>query len=244
MNESVFNLEVGLHRLMVQRDDLIDSLPLALTTDEQVRIGNAIEALEGQIRDHAKPTAMAKVNNFIGYYRHREMKRDAARKEKQRQAANEKAEDDVLDFMKRIAAATMEATGKERLEGTLGHIRLQTNGGPEPPPLISQPELVPPSLCTWKAELSWSTLSALFQAVQDYAHRGRLANDLHAAFTRVPSPALIQEMLRQSCPDCDGTGQENVEAPGDIKCSSCGGTGTLAVAGCSLQRRGQHVRIS
>lgn len=252
MSESIFTLEVGLHRLMAQRDDLIESLPMALTTDEQVRIGNAIEVLEGQIRDHAKPTAMAKVDNFVSYYRHREMLRDAARKEKQRQAANEKAEDDILDFMKRIARTTMDEIGRERLEGKLGVIRLQTNGGVEPPPLVSQPDLVPDDLCVFEGKLSY----ALYCAVLNAKFTWDITQELCSVFSRVPSPALIRAELEKPCSECKGNGviEDCPHGPGCCgiclvsnsrgTCQSCGGSGKGSVPGCSLQQRQKHVRIS
>lgn len=263
MTADLFHVETSLSRLHAQRDDLISEMQVAPTVDDQVRIGNAIEAVEGLIRDEAKPNSVRKVDNFRGYILHLEMLEAAAKKEKQVQAAHEKQARDTIDFMKRIAAATMEATGKERLEGTLGHIRFQTNGGTEPPPLISQPELVPDELCAFTGNLHWRLYDGMIEELKFSRWKQKDLDELRAAFTRVPSPALIREALLQPCAMCDGLKEErsgvchcgaSMSGPNQCdnhssvemvrECVDCGGSGRASVPGCSLQQRQRHVRIA
>lgn len=246
MSESIFKISTDLARLVSQRADLIESLTIAPTVADQVSIGNAIAALEQQIRDDAKPTAVAKVDSFRGYYLHQKMLRDAAKQEKQRQSANEKSAQDVMDLMERISKTTLEELGKDRLEGKLGVIRLQTNGGVEPPPLISQPELVPDELAEWHGKLNNRMVAVIVANLRE-----ETAKHIISQFTRVPSPALIREALLQPCQDCEGSGKDYDTSECDehtgseeISCSACGGTGRNAVPGCSLQQRGSHIRVS
>ncbi len=212
MSESVFTLEVGLHRLMEQREDLLAKFSAAKAVEDQVRLGNAIEALEGQIIDHARPTAMAKVDNVRSYRLHATMLQAAAKEEKDRQAANERHWKSTIDFLDRCVLQTMEAVGKDRLDGKTGHLRSQVNSA-APAPVISQPDLVPLSLCTVTVEFRgdiWDGVLDNF-AVIDRA----LETGTAKIKARGPSTSLIKAELEEGNP----------------------------VAGCYLPEKSKHVRI-
>ncbi len=160
MSESLFDISVGLHRLMCQRSDLEEELLIACTVDDQLRIGRALEALEAQIRDEVKPNSQAKVDRCRAYDLHAEMMENAAAAEEKKQAANRQMWKNRRELLKRISMITMEEIGKDRLEGKLGCIRAQVNGG-KVALLIPQPELLPSEYCQWEGTWSanvWETM--------------------------------------------------------------------------------------
>ncbi len=239
MTESLFSISVSLSRLMAQREDLLREFAASKEVNEQVRLGNAIEALENQIIAEAAPREMEKVDSVRGYRLHASMMQAAAKEEKDRQAANERHWRATLDFLDRCILQTCEATGRDRLEGKHGYLRAQLNSA-APAPIISQPDLVPLSLCTVTVEFRgdiWDNLLDNF-AVIDRA----LETGTAKIKERAPSASLIKAELEKPCGECGGSGEIVNDGP-HSPCDDCGGTGMSAVAGCSLPPKGKHVRI-
>lgn len=239
MGDSLFHIATGLQRLMAQRQDLIAEFEELTTPEEQVPIGNAIEALEVQIKEQVR-AEVRKVDGVRGYILHEEMLEQAAKAEKERQAASEKGHHDAVEHVKKLALFVMDEIGESRLQGKTGTIRAQNNGGLVPL-AIPQPELVPDELVryegTWSANV-WETMKTY-----------RFHQLPGIKMTKVPDNAAIRAELEKSCAMCDGTGGCGCARPScachqSEKCPACGGTGKNAVPGAYLERRAKHVRIS
>lgn len=214
MGESLFQISTGLTRLMAQREDLLAEFAKAKSVDDQVRLGNAIEALELQIKEEAEPRELEKVDNVRNYLLMCDMMESAAEEEEKRQAAHKRHWKATSDFLKRCVMQTLEATGKTRLQGKHGYLRSQVNSA-APAPVISQPDLVPDELVVWEAGFTNREMLKIYDAIRD-KWDGTTAETFKRLLKRVPSLALIKAELEAN----------------------------RAVAGCSLPEKGRHVRVA
>lgn len=245
MSESLFQISTGLTRLMAQREDLLAEFAAAKRVDDQVRLGNAIEALELQIKEESEPNELAKVDSVRGYLLHCDMMEAAAKEEKDRQAANERHWKGTSDFLKSCVMQTLEATGKDKLQGKHGYLRSQVNSA-APAPIISRPDMVPRDLRTQTITVNaraWDEFTAVIVSEE----RCRLALSRLVASqsfqgTRAPSVSLIKVELEKPCAVCAGTKTDPADSL--IRCPGCGGTGRNSVAGCVLPQKGRHVRVA
>lgn len=199
--------------------------------DERVDCLRNIERLHGEL--------MQKADDLAHVFRRleRDLKEQTA--DAKRITARAKVTKETLDRLKAYTQTTMEKRGWKHLKTALNTIAIKKNGGIEPL-VISQPELIPDELCTWRGELSDGLYKLIIETLRYYGKWviPDLA-DLHAKFTRVPSPALVREALIQPCATCDGSGIFDVE----FQCQDCGGTGRASVPGAHLAERGAHVEV-
>ncbi len=177
----------------------------------------------------------------------RRMKADSTflKSEETRLHARRKAVDESLDRLKGYTQSTMERHGWKHLKTAKNTIAIRGNGGVQPL-VISQPDLLPDELCTWRGELSNRMLDFALLAIE-HINDERAAEFL-ALFTRQPSNSLIREALIQPCAACDGTGRVVCSSPVSdmsiaVLCSDCGGTGKNAVPGAHLEPRSSHVEV-
>lgn len=234
---SIYQISHNLLDLMARYADLQEEL--VVSPEQAEATGKAIEDLDKEITAFlGSELVKDRIDGVSGFLlmakgRAKEARAEAARLTR---AADswEHREKRLKGYLQNV----MENAGLKRLEGRTSIMRIQANGGVDPPPLVSQPELVPDDLCVWEGRLSHNA----WQAMCLYRFDVQLGCD----FKRVPSPALIKAELDKPCGSCGGSGQEIGTAFPEVimgQCSECGGTGRNAVPGCSLQTRGQHVRI-
>lgn len=228
MNDTLFHLETELVRLMDERRDLIAALDESTLVDAQVALGNTIEGLEIQIREQVR-TCVRKVDGFRGYLLHAQVMASAARAEKQRQDANEKAWEDTAEHLKTVALAVLNEIGATRLEGKTGAIRKQVNGG-KVPVVVSVPALVPDEFCTFELTVGPEAYQTLAKLLPSWIGRQDVLIE------RKPHLGRIEKALSEDCPNCSGFAIES--------CSTCGGTGKRGVPGAHLGDRGEHIRIT
>lgn len=231
MSDTLFHLETELVRLMAERRDLIAALDESTLVDAQVALGNTIESLELQIRDQVK-ACVRKVDGFRGYLLHANVMAAAARAEKNRQAANEKAWADTVEHLKTVALAVLNEIGESRLEGKTGAIRKQVNGG-KVPVVVSVPALVPDEFCTFELTVGPEAYQALAKLLPSWIGRQDVLIE------RKPHLGRVELALKTPCSDCAGTG-----LGGSDVCRFCNGSGSRGVPGAHLGERGEHIRIT
>ncbi len=150
-NLTLWDIETGLRDLMLAREE-------AATEAE-------VQACDDALQAYAQ-AEVAKADNIRNYLRHCELMAAAAKEESLRLAARAQMWTNRKDRLKSICQVVMESMGKRRIEGRLGVLRIQGNGGKRPV-LVQSPAMVPEEYCVYEGSISgraWALLATLAPA--------------------------------------------------------------------------------
>lgn len=237
---SIYQISHNLLDLMARYADLQEEL--VVSPEQAEATGKAIEDLDKEITAFlGSELVKDRIDGVSGFLlmakgRAKEARAEAARLTR---AADswEHREKRLKGYLQNV----MENAGLKRLEGRTSIMRIQVNGGVDPPPLVEQPELVPDSLCRMEGWVNQELWELAVDLVRTSSTRGTKINDY--SLKRTPDPALIRTELEKPCGECGGAGKLANDGPYSV-CGDCGGSGKNAVPGCSLQARGQHLRVA
>ena len=241
MSQTLFVIEHALGDLFETRQEIIDQVAF---TDEQIADKQAaLDAVDAAIVE----TVTAEVRKVDGVSRKLiewDAQIDAIEKEVERLEAIAAR---IKQNRKRLADLVLQImrdTDTKKLEGKLGTLRRQNNGGVLSVEVV-QPDLVPERLQTITVRANaafWSEIVRRIGNMED-AFSGNVK-------VSAPEPDLtaIRAELdkRVSCPSCAVLARM-YEAMLDQKppCETCGDTGTVSngVPGCRLKPRGERLVV-
>lgn len=149
---TLWDIESGLQELVLAREEA--------ETDEQR--SQCDEAIRAYVKAEVQ-----KVDGIRAYLKHCDLMEAAAKQEAQRLTAKAKMWEVRRERLKEICQAVMGEVGKRRLEGRVGVLRIQQNGGKRPV-LLNAPAMVPEELCQYEGRISgaaWERLRYLLSQV-------------------------------------------------------------------------------
>lgn len=132
-------MELSLYQIENELCELIDLREqTAPESDERIACDRCIAEYFARELD--------KVDGVRAFAKHCELVARAAKEEAEAQTKRQRVWEDRLKWLKSYLLDTLVLTGRTKLEGRTGVIRRQNNGG-KLPVIVSQPDMVPTSMC-------------------------------------------------------------------------------------------------
>jgi len=229
---TLFVIKHALSDLFDTRQELIDQVAF---TDEQIAENQAaLDAVDAAIVETVT-AEVRKVDNIARLLIEWRARREAIAEEMVRLGFIHDALERNEERLKGMVLEIMRDCDVKKLEGKIGTLRRQQNGGVQGVD-IRQPELVPEKFqrATVTLERSmWEIIKKQYCLGEFDFHKESIEPDLTAI-----GEALCK---RVPCPAC-------AHVPGPIRRTDCvcGGEGTVpgSVPGCVLKEKGEHLRVS
>lgn len=149
---TLWDIESGLQELVLAREEA--------ETDEQR--SQCDEAIRAYVKAEVQ-----KVDGIRAYLKHCDLMEAAAKQEAQRLTAKAKMWEARRERLKEICQAVMAETGRKRIEGRVGVLRIQQNGGKRPV-LLNAPAMVPEELCQYEGRISGAVWHSLRWLLPDW----------------------------------------------------------------------------
>ena len=240
---SLFVIETALSDLFDTRQEIIAEVAF---TDQQIADKQAaLDAVDAAIVETVT-AEVREVDNISRFLLELKVRREAIGREVERLEEISTACENTERRIKDMCLQIMRDTDTKKLEGRIGTLKRQGNGGVQPVEVV-QRELVPERFIRVTMRMTAEQASECLR---------RMGKDLEGVHfvSREPDKEAIRKELekRVPCPECDGTGEVDRCGAGDntdvymVPCGLCGGQKTVAngVSGCRLLPWGEQLRVS
>lgn len=229
----------AVERYELAAETLIDARVRALdpsTCDVEPTETQALEAFDRAslvVAEYFKAELVERTDSFIGWINDSEDLAAARRRKGKELIDLAKTGEERLAWFKQITLRVMAEIGKRKLEGVMGRLRIQGNGGVQPVE-VRQPQLLPERYQRFELRITGEDRARLLDCPDEAIHAM-----LDGAKPIEPDSDMIRRDLlaKVTCPAC--------LANGDVECPTCNGEGSVSgsVPGAVLLDRGEHLRV-
>ena len=236
MSVSMFCKEHALSDLFDTRQEIIAEVAF---TDQQIADKQAaLEAVDAAIVETVT-AEVRKVDSISRFLLELTARREAIGREVERLEEISTACENTERRIKEMVLQIMRDTDTKKLEGRIGTLKRQGNGGVQPVEVV-QRDLVPSRFLRLSVSMPmvrWQLICEALAAKYPALLEGVKASDCE------PDKEAIRKELERRVPCTMCEGRQSIS--GNI-CEECGGSGTLpnGVPGCRILPRGESLRVS
>jgi len=249
MSQSLFIIERALADLCETRQEL-EEQP-AYTAEQLEEKHAAINAVDAAIVEYIT-AEVRKVDNIARFLTELKAREKALDYEIDRLSGVRDQTTRTQDRIKAVVLQVMRDCDVKKLEGKIGSLKRQGNGGVQPVEIV-QPELLPRSMRRVSVTITLDLFDAIYEHLKEPSLRLKWVDKSKDA---EPDKEAIREALlkREPCPKCRGAktishiendGRGNVSHV-QLTCDECKGAGDVGagVPGARLAERSEHLRVS
>lgn len=231
---SLYEIESELAQMVQAREEATETLAMAPTEADRTACQLMVDACDEAIRLYLHEE-LRKVDGIIAYIANEEARAEAAAAEAERLKRLSLASSRRVERLKATCLSIMQERDLKRLEGNLGTLAVQANGGVQA--LEVNDAMVPDEYCQYQVTLLpdvYRKLAPIIRRMMQY----------DPPTQRIPTQKLIRQHLAEMCFGCDGSGIiVGIDSGTDETCSVCGGDGKTHIPGAQLLPRGSHLRV-